>query len=57
MRTIESKYMTCPYCNFEDEADYLENEGTTKCESCGKEFGYFIEIDITYHTNTIDIKG
>ena len=59
MSELDIKYNTfvvCPYCGYEheDQCDYPfdydedEEEGIFHCDSCGKDFGVIIHMDITY---------
>ena len=49
------KYITCPYCGYEDEDswEFEDEEGVVECESCGKGFNVTQEITVTYSSSKI----
>lgn len=50
----ESK-IKCPYCGYEDEDswEFDQEEGTTECKNCEKEFNVTRNIEVTYSTSKI----
>jgi transposase len=55
----DDEYVICPYCGYEhgDGWEWATTEQTRKmvCEGCDKEFHYWTEFQVTYHTTPIDI--
>lgn len=57
-------FVVCPHCGYEheDQCDYPfdydvdEEEGTFNCNSCGKDFGVMVHMDITYSSFKKDIE-
>ena len=55
MGNIDTEYtsqMVCPHCGYEDYDSWeLSNDsGGTDCASCGKQFNYERQIEVTYTT-------
>lgn len=55
---MEYKYesnIKCPYCGWEDQDswEFDQEEGTTECGGCEREFNVTREIEVTYSTSKI----
>ena len=51
--TDYTRYVTCPYCGYEDDDSWEinfdgENDLTIQCDKCEKDFIVHQDIDITY---------
>ena len=55
--TRNTRYITCPYCEYENRDSWevnfgsdLEGETTTQCKRCGEEFIAHREVTVEYST-------
>ena len=53
LKNLYNRYITCPYCGWEDkdswEANH-ENETETECGRCEKEFVCLANVEVTWST-------
>ena len=54
---INKDFLICPYCKFADGPDdnnVSEHTQKWKCIKCNKEFDYWADISIYYHTQSTE---